>query len=395
MLSILFSGYFLSNKFIKWQFEPDIGMRKEILNIRKIPFPAITICPQTITKMEFMSFRETYKHYWEHFKLHGVSDENAARFEAMLHICDPELSFKIQLNESKVSEGHAIVRTLQEISYSVDDSMLFCKLRNTMRNCTSLFNKIITDKGVCYSFNMLSYNEIFNSDILPKDFDSFHHSKNSSWSLDDGYETDDLNAYPFPVVSQGYDALRIILKTTDIDLDYVCHGSNQGFKVYFHLPGDIPTSQEKNLFLPIKQDATISMTAKTTKISDSLKGYKPHERKCYLTDERPLQFFKLYSKTACNLECFANYTLKTCGCVKFSMPRKNSSRICDHTQINCTMNAKRNMMLSYNMEKPGELECGCLPSCTEINYNLGSFQTEFDYKKLFESYSYDVSDMPG
>lgn len=392
-MAFVFSGYFLVNTFIKWQYEPDIGIRKEMLNVRKIPFPAVTICPQTKTKMEFFSFRNTYKRYWEHFKLYGTSDINAARFESMLHVCDPELSYRIQLNESKVCEGPDIVKTLKEISYSVDDAMLFCKFRKTIRDCTSLFIPIITENGICYSFNMLNHKEMFHGNILSKDFDNYHHSKNSSWSLDSGYETDDLNAYPSPVISQEPDSLRVILKTTDIDLDYVCHGSKQGFKIYIHRPGDISSIIERHLFLPIKHDATVSLTATATKVSANLKSYKPQQRKWYFTDEKPLQFFKFYTKSSCYLECLTNYTFKYCGCVKFSMPRTNSTKICDYTQINCTVAAKQNLMLLYNTDQSED--CDCLASCTNIHYAPENFQTEFEYKRLFNSFNYELDDMPG
>lgn len=370
-------------------------MRKEILNIRKIPFPAITICPQTKAKVEFLSFRNAYKNYWAHFKLYGLSDIDAARFETMLHVCDPELSYRIQFNSSKAFDGENIVKILKEISYSIDDSMLFCKFRNVWVNCTSLFNEIITDRGVCFSFNLLDYAELFNENVLHEDFDSFRHNKSSSWQLDEGYANDDLNAYPYPAISQHYDSLRIILKTTDVDMDYICKGSYQGFKVFFHLPGDVPSITGKHLFVPIKRDVTVSMTAHMTKISEDLRSYTPNQRKCYLTNEKSLKFFKSYTKNACNLECLANFTMKSCGCVKFSMPRTNSTRICDYSQINCTVQAQRDMMLSYNMQKPAELQCGCLPSCTEINYEMENLQTEYDFKSLFKSYQYDLSDMPG
>lgn len=152
--------------------------------------------------MEFLNFRNTYKDYWEHFKLHGVSDVTAARFESLLHVCDPDLSIRVHLNGSKVSDGQEIVKNLREIAFSVDDSMLFCKFRNEIINCSSLFHEVVTPFGVCFSFNMLSYNELFKPDVLHKDFDLFHHSKNSTWSLDDGFESDDLDSFPFPIISQ-------------------------------------------------------------------------------------------------------------------------------------------------------------------------------------------------
>lgn len=388
----MFSGYFLVNTFIKWQFQPDIGTRKSILNTRRIPFPAVTICPQTKAKMEFLSFRNSYKNYWDHFRLYGASDVDAGRFESMLHVCQPELSFNLELNDSKVAEGHDIVKILREISYSVDDSMLFCKFRNSLTDCKALFNEIVTDEGICYSFNMLDYDMLFNGNILDEDFDSFRHSKASTWTLDEGFQSDDLNAFPYPAVSQRHDSLRVILKTTDIDLDYVCVGSNQGFKVFFHLPNDFPALSEKHLFVPIKYDVNVAMGARLTTVSKDLREYQPEQRKCYMTHERKLKFFKSYTKTTCDVECLANYTITACGCVKFSMPRESSTKICDYSQINCTINAKRHMLLSSDVE---ESACGCLPSCTEIDYELESFQTDYDYKKLFASYRYDLSDMPG
>jgi acid-sensing ion channel, other len=394
ILSFGFSGYFLVNTFLKWYINPDIGMRKEIFNIRELPFPAITICPQTKTKIEHLSFRETYKTYWENFKL-KASDADAAKFESLLHVCEPELSYNIQLNDSKALKGHEIVRILKEISYSTNDSMMFCKFRSELRDCTSLFKEVITSLGVCYSMNMLNYNDIFKYNILNRDLDSQKHNQTSSWSLDNGYQTDDLNAFPYPIISQQHDALRIILKTNDIDMDYVCQGSNQGFKVFFHIPGDCPELSGKHLFVPIKHDVTVSMTAQMTRTSKSLLKYKPLQRKCHLTNERPLKFFKYYTKNLCNIECLANYTMKMCGCVDFSMPREISSKICNYSQRNCSIMAKRNMMLSYNKANPGVYECGCLPSCTEIVYKSDIFHTDFDFKRLFDSYRYDLSDMPG
>lgn len=389
------SANFLVNHYVKWSTHPDIGARIENLNIREIPFPAITICPQTKMKMEFLSFRNTYKAYWKHFSLTGVSEADAARFEAMLQVCNPTLTHKLQLNSSKVSDGQNLVNTLKEISYSIDDSMLLCKFRNKVTNCSLLFNEVITEKGVCYSFNMLNYHELFKPDILHKDFDIFQHAYNSTWSLDGGYESDDLNSYPFPVISQQDDALRVFLKTTDIDMDYICQGSSQGFQVFFHLPLDFPSITSHHVFVPIKQDVSVSMTAKMTKISESLKSYKPSQRNCHLTNERSLKFFKYYTMNSCHLECYANYTLKTCGCVLFSMPRDNSSRICDYSQIICALKAKRQMMLDFNTNNPGDPKCNCLPPCSAIDYRLNNFHTAFDYQKLFDSYQYNLSDMPG
>lgn len=43
-------------------------------------------------------------------------------------------------------------------------------------------------------------------------------------------------------------------------------------------------------------------------------------RQCFFDTERQLRFFKIYTQRNCELECLANFTVKTCGCAKFSMP---------------------------------------------------------------------------
>lgn len=393
-LAFGFSGFFLIHSYYKWQYNPDIGTSTEILNIRELPFPSVTICPQTKAKVQHLSFRNIYKNYWERFEMYGVSDEDAAYFESLLHVCDSELSFRLQLNETRSLEKDEIIKRLRELAYTVDESMLFCKFRNVLVDCTSLFHEIVTELGVCYSFNILNFHEMF-KDAFSTDFRPFHHLRNSTWSLDHGYETDDLDSYPFPIISQAQDALKIILRTKDIDLDYICVGTTQGYKVFFHLPGDYPGLTGKHLFVPIKHDVVASMTAHVTKTSEKLKAYDPPQRQCFLSHEHPLKFFKNYSRNACYLECFANYTMNACGCVNFWMPRDNVTDVCSYSQLNCTMTAKRNMMLEYKRQSSKSICCGCMPACTEISYEMESFSTDFDYKTLFSSYRYDLSETPG
>ena len=393
-LAFILSGNLLFKSYVKLNFEPEIGTRSEIMNVRDIPFPSITVCPQTKSKVEFLSFKNIYRDYWQHFKLYGTSDENAARFESLLHVCEPELSYGLELNETKVQTSEEIVKRLKEISYSLDDTMLFCKFRGSFVNCSNLFTEFVTRHGICFSFNFLNFKKAF-TDACSETFEPAVATKNVSWRLDEGYETDDLNSYPYPIISQREDALRIILMTKDVDQDYVCAGTSQGFKVYLYLPGDYPGMNGKYLFVPINHDVSAAMNVQVTRTEENLKTYEPKQRKCYLSHERPLKFFRTYSRNYCGLECYANYTLRACGCVHFWMPHDNSTNICDYTQINCTLHAKRNMMLGFKVKDSNEPECDCLPSCTEIRYELESYQTDFDFEKLFESYRYDLSDMPG
>lgn len=382
-----FSGIFLCRSFVKWRFEPDIGTKTETLNIRKVPFPSVTICPQTKTRAEVLSFQHIWKnHHWNdnviEFSLQNVPEKDANRFESLLHVCDQDRLRFLELDDAKLKSGHDIISELRNVSYSVEDVIHDCVFRNNWFSQSSdLFQETFMEGGVCYSFNMIDNQEIFN-EIISEDFNLPRQVKRSSWSLDQGYEKDDLSSFPYPIISQISHKLEIDLKAHDVDLDYDCTES-QGFKVYLHLPNEYPSLTGKHLFVPLKCEVTASMTVHVTKTSEKLNSYNPSQRNCYLTNERPLKFFKNYTKNACDLECFSNYTMNACGCVMFWMPRDDISTVCDFSQINCTIYAKQNMMLEYKMERSSD--CDCLPSCTEINYEMESSQTNFDFQRLYPS----------
>lgn len=40
-------------------------------------------------------------------------------------------------------------------------------------NCTSVFRRILTNNGFCFSFNLLDYDTIFKADAIGSNFDSY------------------------------------------------------------------------------------------------------------------------------------------------------------------------------------------------------------------------------
>jgi amiloride-sensitive sodium channel len=94
------------------------------------------------------------------------------------------------------------------------------------------------------------------------------------------------------------------------------------FQVLLHSPGDVPRLAKSYFRIPFNKVVTAAITPGLIKISSSIKSLSAEQRHCYLKSERPLQHFKIYSQSNCLLECFANYTLKKCGCVSYFMPSK-------------------------------------------------------------------------
>jgi amiloride-sensitive sodium channel len=86
-------------------------------------------------------------------------------------------------------------------------------------------------------------------------------------------------------------------------------------------------------------------------------------RNCYLPNERPLKFLKVYNKVNCEHECLAEMTLESCRCVQFFMVRDKTTRICGGREEYCY----RNVEDSFDKIKS---ECKCYENCDNIKYEI-------------------------
>lgn len=126
-------------------------------------------------------------------------------------------------------------------------------------------------------------------------------------------------------------------------------------------------------------------------------------RQCFFNDERYLRYFKVYTQQNCELECLANFTLATCGCVKFSMPRDNDTEICGAAMIDCYDKAEDKLLAreftegleSSDENFRGQTSCNCLPACTSITYEAELSQADFDWVNLFHAFNNPIDEFPG
>lgn len=115
----------------------------------------------------------------------------------------------------------------------------------------------------------------------------------------------------------------MLLRAYDKDLDFICRGPVQGFKLLLHQPGEIPRVSLQYFRAPLDQEVIVAIKPDMMTTSDSLRSYHPQRRQCYFAGERLLRFYKIYTQQNCEIECLANFTLEYCKCVAFHMPRKN------------------------------------------------------------------------
>lgn len=296
----------------KWQTSPVIvSFAEKSTPVWQIPFPAVTICPETKAMTQYVNFTKGYR---------AVRDKNSSDYldmtkdelkalEAVTQICDPHLMMGVSIDSGL--ETFEIIPTLKRVTVSLNETTLFCRWRNSINLCSEFFSEIITEEGFCYTFNVLDAAELFRDDILAKDFEYLRHNKSSTnWTLEDGYKTTDSETFPFRVLGPGAKAgLNVVLKLTDNDLDYICRGPVQGFKILLHTPGEIPRVSKQFFRIPLEQEVVVSVKPNMITTSEGLIDYLPDRRQCYFNNERYLKFFKVYTQANCELECLANFTL--------------------------------------------------------------------------------------
>lgn len=168
---------------------------------------------------------------------------------------------------------------LREMAPTAEEILFFCKWRNTPDTCADLFTDMLTEEGFCYTFNALNSSDIYRETAMHDGFFFHTHNKTSDfWTLENGY-TPEASLTPFPVRVLGAGAragLFILLRLYEYDLDYICRGPVQGFKILLHTPGEIPQVSKQYFRVPLNQEVVVSVKPNMITTSEGLRGYSPN-----------------------------------------------------------------------------------------------------------------------
>lgn len=96
-----------------------------------------------------------------------------------------------------------------------------------------------------------------------------------------------------------------------------------GILVIVNSPDELSTQAGHRFYAQADTHHDLAITAEITSIGDDLKSWPIEDRNCFLPDEKKLDFFRIYTKSNCEQECFSKAAEKTCGCVPFYVIRKN------------------------------------------------------------------------
>lgn len=156
----------------KWQLTPVIvSFAENSTPIWEIPFPAVTICPETKSIKEELDFSATFRKLKNMDKINEnqtikqtIDDiltlEERKKLEAVAQVCDLHLLSNITSFDN-VLESNDIISTLKQINVWQNDSLLLCNWGGDIQDCSEVVDEVITEEGVCYSFNILNSGELF------------------------------------------------------------------------------------------------------------------------------------------------------------------------------------------------------------------------------------------
>jgi amiloride-sensitive sodium channel len=148
--------------------------------------------------------------------------------------------------------------------------------------------RILTDDGLCYTFNAIDANLIFRNDTVdPKFIEKYQSNQKKEgndpilWSMEEGYQPGVSN-YPYKAFDSNANSLKFKLALSKKWLKVLrtfCNKNSKSFKLIFNHPAEIPRVSSNRLLIPFNRSLDILITPKITKTSDSLKSYDPSVQK--------------------------------------------------------------------------------------------------------------------
>lgn len=282
---------------------------------------------------------------------------------------------------------------------TVNEAFEACFYDRMEVDCEKMINRVLFDTGLCYTYNIQGFNTIFRKETISKNFDSYKRKKIAKtligpkqnetvdddnpeklhWTIFNGYESDSDEVFPIRAAKNG--VVTFYPKVNKADLPNICLRYGKGFRLILHSPNEIASFSHNEYFISFNQERQLTIGAKFSHFSEDLKIYAPEKRECYFENERELAFFKSYSKNHCLLECLTSFTLKKCGCVKFSMPRANNTPICNLTKISCYNEALHQWPYADKQNAKTLMPCDCFQPCNDISYSvkldrIGEFESK-------------------
>lgn len=152
----------------------------------------------------------------------------------------------------------------------------------------------------------------------------------------------------------------------------------------YEFPGEYDDDSSSKFYYG--QDLDVLITPDVIKSDDDLRLYPPEKRNCYFQGEKPLQYFKVYTRKNCEMECMVDYYLQLneTKCVPYYLIRNESTPVC---QLEKAYEVVFQQFYFFQTD-PHERQrtesyiskCGCLDTCNQIKYSINVFESKLKEK---------------
>ncbi|KAL1488765.1 hypothetical protein ABEB36_014564 [Hypothenemus hampei] len=218
------SSYTLFQAYNKWKRSPVIvSFDTKETKIWDLPFPAVTICPKSKSQNFLYNYTDIY---WKskHQAL-NKTEESYATYMNM--ICD-----NLFYRKDNVNNSQSFAEDFYDFLDTVTRKNIIQSCFWMGRKCNDLVFPIITDEGICFTFNMLDRRDIFSDNVIHyKDYGKSPSRR--TWTMDKGYDPDVDLIPPYPKRAEHAgvkSGLHVTLVANWEDMDSICLDSIQGYK---------------------------------------------------------------------------------------------------------------------------------------------------------------------
>ncbi|ALC49086.1 ppk28 [Drosophila busckii] len=350
VLVVILSGFFISNIYIKWSASPIIisTSAKQLLT-SNMPFPAITIC----------NLNQALKS-----RVQRIS-RSSSNYSLLMSLCSQGDDQTI----TYVGTWTYFKALLVEVAQPCDEMLLYCSFGARKEICSLVFNSILTDDGLCCTFNALDPMFVFRNytdDVRLEPVQEHSIYEAIDWTPERGYAKQ-LPEFYYPRTSGGTGSrmgLTVVLNASTTE--YYCTKSmGNGFKVLVHNPAELPKVSNYGFVVTAGREARIPIEAVYEDATPSIRSIKKSVRRCLFSDENDLVYYRTYSRKNCELECEAKLLLRDCNCVLYYLPRIDpAARVCGPNDNNCTNRVQTEIESSKT-----NLSCeNCWPGCFELTF---------------------------
>ncbi|XP_047103525.1 sodium channel protein Nach-like [Schistocerca piceifrons] len=264
------------------------------------PFPAVTICPTNkVHKGQLRNLLSEWR------IPHGTSREqlrrDAAYVPALLGRTVGTQGALARLAAAISANNLTVADFMQKVAPQCDQVVIKCQFKGLQRHCQKLFKTVLTECGVCCSFNYRAARPAMQQRFNSCSF------RNSADNLNDVVRMSACGRQM---------GLSMLIK--DDRNDYVTTTeASHGVKVLVHDALNVPAETSAAWLASPGQEVLLSLQPQLMYATQAAQLERPGRRGCLLREERPLDLERAYSSHNCRHDCRNNRTWQLCACLPF------------------------------------------------------------------------------